>query len=51
MLKLTDGSVSCAEDDISTMLPQDRVNLGIAFVPQTNNVFTGMSVEENLDMG
>ena len=51
MLKLTDGSVSFAEDDISAMLPQDRVNLGIAFVPQTNNVFTGMSVEENLEMG
>ena len=51
MLKLTDGSVSFAADDISTMLPQDRVNLGIAFVPQTNNVFTGMSVEENLEMG
>ncbi len=51
MLKLTDGSVSFATDDISTMLPQDRVNLGIAFVPQTNNVFTGMSVEENLEMG
>ena len=51
MLKLTNGSVSFAEDDISNMLPQDRVNLGIAFVPQTNNVFTGMSVEENLEMG
>ena len=51
MLKLTDGSVSFVGDDISTMLPQDRVNLGIAFVPQTNNVFTGMSVEENLEMG
>ena len=51
MLKLTDGSVSFAEDNISSMLPQDRVNLGIAFVPQTNNVFTGMTVEENLEMG
>jgi len=51
MLKLTDGSVSFAQNDISNMLPQDRVNLGIAFVPQTNNVFTGMSVEENLEMG
>ena len=51
MLKLTDGSVSFADDDISNMLPQDRVNLGIAFVPQTNNVFTGMTVEENLEMG
>ena len=51
MLKLTDGSVSFAKDDITMMLPQDRVNLGIAFVPQTQNVFTGMSVEENLEMG
>ena len=51
MLKLTDGGVSFAEDDITYMLPQDRVNLGIAFVPQTQNVFTGMSVEENLEMG
>ena len=33
------------------MLPQNRVNLGIAFVPQTKNVFTGMTVEENLEMG
>ena len=51
MLKLTDGGVSFAEDDITFMLPQDRVNLGMAFVPQTQNVFTGMSVEENLEMG
>jgi branched-chain amino acid transport system ATP-binding protein len=51
MLKLTDGGVYFAEDDITFMLPQDRVNLGIAFVPQTQNVFTGMSVEENLEMG
>ena len=51
MLKLTDGTVNFAENDITSMLPQDRVNLGIAFVPQSNNVFTGMSVEENLEMG
>ena len=51
MLKLSDGSVKFAQDEITSMLPQDRVNLGIAFVPQTQNVFTGMSVEENLEMG
>ena len=39
------------EKDITKMLPQDRVSLGIAFVPQTQNVFTGMTVEENLEMG
>ena len=33
------------------MLPQNRINLGLAFVPQTHNVFTGMTVEENLEMG
>ena len=51
MLNLSNGSVKFNNDDITAMLPQDRVNLGIAFVPQTKNVFTGMTVEENLEMG
>ena len=37
--------------DISKLTPQDRVREGISFVPQTRNVFTGLSVEENLEMG
>ena len=51
MLNLTSGSVEFNSKVITNMLPQDRVNLGIAFVPQTQNVFTGMTVEENLEMG
>ena len=51
MLSLSSGSVEFSEINITKMLPQDRVNLGIAFVPQTKNVFTGMTVEENLEMG
>ena len=51
MLKLKEGTVKFNNDDITTMLPQNRVHLGIAFVPQTKNVFTGMTVEENLEMG
>ena len=51
MLSLTTGSVQFTDKDITAMLPQDRVSLGIAFVPQTQNVFTGMTVEENLEMG
>ena len=51
LLNLTDGSVQFTNKDITKMLPQDRVSLGIAFVPQTQNVFTGMTVEENLEMG
>ena len=51
MLKITSGSVEYSEKEITTMLPQNRINLGLAFVPQTQNVFTGMTVEENLEMG
>ena len=51
MLKLTSGSVKFSEKTITNVLPQDRVSLGIAFVPQNQNVFTGMTVEENLEMG
>ncbi len=51
MLELKTGSVEFEGRDITNMLPQDRVKLGIAFVPQTKNVFTGMTVEENLEMG
>ena len=51
MLKLTSGSVEYSNKEITTMLPQNRINLGLAFVPQTQNVFTGMTVEENLEMG
>ena len=51
MLSLTSGSVQYSNEEISSMLPQNRINLGLAFVPQTNNVFTGMTVEENLEMG
>ena len=30
---------------------QDRVKEGMAFVPQTDNVFASMTVQENLEMG
>ncbi len=51
MLKLNNGVVKFNEKDITSMTPQDRVKLGIAFVPQTKNVFTGLTVQENLEMG
>ena len=51
MLNLTEGNVIFSDSEITKMLPQDRVKLGIAFVPQNQNVFTGMTVEENLEMG
>jgi branched-chain amino acid transport system ATP-binding protein len=51
MLKLREGAVTLDGKDITTLSPQDRVRAGMGFVPQTGNVFTGMSVEENLEMG
>ena len=51
LLNLKSGSVKIDGEDISKLSPQDRVKKGISFVPQTKNVFAGMTVEENLEMG
>ena len=51
LLNLKSGKVVIDGKDISKLTPQDRVKEGIAFVPQTRNVFTGLSVQENLEMG
>ena len=51
LLNLKSGKVSIDGKDISKLTPQDRVREGISFVPQNRNVFTGLSVQENLEMG
>ena len=51
LLNLKSGKVIINGKDISHLSPQDRVKEGISFVPQTKNVFAGLSVEENLEMG
>ena len=51
LLNLKSGKIIINGKDISHLNPQDRVKQGIAFVPQTKNVFAGLSVEENLEMG
>ena len=51
MLRLRGGRVTIDGEDITHLSPQDRVAKGMAFVPQTSNVFPSMSVEENLEMG
>ena len=51
LLNLKSGKVIIDGKDISHLNPQDRVKRGISFVPQTKNVFAGLSVEENLEMG
>ena len=51
LVNLKSGKIIINGKDISHLNPQDRVKEGIAFVPQTKNVFAGLSVEENLEMG
>lgn len=51
MLKLREGHVKLAGEDITHLTPQARVAKGMGFVPQTHNIFGSMTVEENLEMG
>ncbi|GLS87796.1 ABC transporter ATP-binding protein [Cypionkella aquatica] len=51
MLNLRGGRVMLDGEDISKLSPQARVHRGMGFVPQTSNIFTSMTVEENLEMG
>ena len=51
MLSLREGGVRIDGKDITGLSPQARVAEGMAFVPQTNNIFTSLTVEENLEMG
>ncbi len=51
MITLKSGEVILNGKDISGLTPEDRVAQGIAFVPQTMNIFSELNVEENLEMG
>ena len=51
MLTLKSGSVKIDGEDITSVSVFERVQKGMAFVPQTNNVFASLTVEENLEMG
>jgi branched-chain amino acid transport system ATP-binding protein len=51
MLNVRKGSVRLDGEDITDLSPQARVLKGMGFVPQTSNIFTSLTVEENLEMG
>ncbi|AXI54827.1 High-affinity branched-chain amino acid transport ATP-binding protein LivF (plasmid) [Pseudoseohaeicola sp. NH-UV-7] len=51
MLNVRSGHVRLDGEDITALSPQDRVIKGMGFVPQTSNIFTSLTVEENLEMG
>ena len=51
LLSPWEGSVEYHGRDIGGMAPEDIVREGIGFVPQTDNVFGSLTVDENLRMG
>ena len=51
LLRVTGGSVSFEGEEITNSLPDKLVPRGLSFVPQEKNVFTSMTVQENLEMG
>ena len=51
LLKVTAGTVTFGGRPITNAMPDALVPLGLSYVPQEKNVFTSMSVHENLEMG
>ena len=51
LIPIKSGKVIFNNEDITSLNPQERVMKGMSFVPQNNNIFQEMSVEENLEMG
>ena len=51
LLKVTSGNVLFEGREIANALPDKLVPMGLSFVPQEKNVFTSLTVEENLEMG
>jgi ABC-type branched-subunit amino acid transport system ATPase component len=51
LLRPWQGSIRLGDREIGGMSPDKLVRLGMGYVPQTNNVFPSLTVEENLDMG
>ena len=51
LVEIRDGSVTLDGEDVTNSATNQLVRKGVGFVPQTNNVFPSLSIEENLQMG
>jgi len=51
LVKVHEGTVELEGKDITNFRTNKLVEMGVGFVPQTNNVFPSLTVEENLRMG
>jgi branched-chain amino acid transport system ATP-binding protein len=51
LVKVRSGSISLKGEDITGLKADKLVSKGVGMVPQNNNVFPSLSIEENLEMG
>lgn len=51
LVKVREGRISLYGDDITNLKANKLVAKGVGFVPQTNNVFPTLTIQENLEMG
>jgi branched-chain amino acid transport system ATP-binding protein len=51
LVNVREGSVRLRGDDITNLKAHSLVSRGIGYVPQSNNVFPSLTIEENLEMG
>ncbi len=49
--KVFGGRISFEGRDVTYLAPEEKTRIGMGFVPQTENVFPDLTVEENLEMG
>lgn len=51
LLKPTQGQIAFKEEEIAGLPPNEIVRKGLCYVPQVDNIFPSLTVEENLEMG
>jgi branched-chain amino acid transport system ATP-binding protein len=51
LVNIRSGSVRLRGEDITNLAANKLVSKGVGYVPQTNNVFPSLTIEENLEMG
>jgi branched-chain amino acid transport system ATP-binding protein len=51
LVKVREGSITVNGEDVTGLKPNQLVAKGVGFVPQNNNVFPSLTIEENLQMG
>ncbi len=51
LVDVRDGSVQLRGEEITNLAAHSLVEKGVGFVPQTNNIFPSLTIQENLEMG